>query len=75
MLIDTPGNQKYMKNTMRGIGLTDAAIVVVDALKDPKNDIVGLDKTKRAKDSAICAQASGIKQFMVAVNIFRHIKT
>ena len=70
MLIDTPGNKKYMKNTMRGIGLADAAILVVDALKDPKHDIVGLDKTKRAKDLAICAQAMGIRQLIVVVNIF-----
>ena len=55
---------------MRGIGLADAAILVVDALKNPKHDIVGQDKTKRAKDLAICAQAMGIRQLIVVVNIF-----
>ena len=74
MLIDTPGRHKGFTNTMRGISQADAAILVVEA-RDSTSDL-DLKKyenghaMRHTKEFAVCAQAMGIRQIIIAVNIF-----
>ena len=59
---------------MRGISQADAAILVVEARESTINQYLKLNKNTNAmrqtKEFAACAQAMGIRQIIVAINIF-----
>ena len=76
-MIDTPGRHKGFTNTMRGISQADAAILVVEARDFSSDQDVKCNKNTNAmrqtKEFAVCAQAMGIRQIIVAINIFHKV--
>ena len=67
LFIDTPGDRKYIKNTIRGLSQADIALMV---LKLDENFSLSSSDVNYSKMLAVCAQALGIKQMIVAVNLF-----
>ena len=70
VLIDTPGHPRYATNTISGIGIADAALIVVSAVPEELEQSLGLDS--QLVNQVLYAVGFGITRFVVAVTKIDH---
>lgn len=66
-IINSPGNQKYIKEMINGEAFSDAAVLVVDAT--PENFERGIAEGGQTREHAILSFAFNKKQIIVAINM------
>eukprot|EP01119_Soliformovum_irregulare_P021104 TRINITY_DN6967_c0_g1_i1.p1 TRINITY_DN6967_c0_g1~~TRINITY_DN6967_c0_g1_i1.p1 ORF type:complete len:1824 (-),score=734.75 TRINITY_DN6967_c0_g1_i1:21-5492(-) len=71
-LIDAPGHADFIKNMAVGSSMADVAILLVSAA--PGEFEAGIAKSGTTREEALVAYASGIKQFIVAINKMDSVK-
>jgi translation elongation factor EF-1alpha len=63
-IIDTPGNKKFIKNTIRGISMMESCILVIS----PEINKNNLQLYEDLKQKVLIAHTLGIKQLIVVIN-------
>jgi elongation factor 1-alpha len=65
-IIDAPGHRNFVKNMSVGASMSDAAILIVSAAQGEFE--AGIMKGGMTREESIIAYASGVRQFIIAVN-------